>query len=652
MVSFCFSSTFYDVLDTRLTFDFHLEIHDSADLATPTIRSKTLGHSGDEDEFAPRSMQGDATEGMPESSKPDHAKAGSPSHRRRPRPPLSNPPRPTGPFHSQSQPSLGHGLSSSSSSENVHARHPAAFQGSSVHYSSPTVSYSQTGGYVGQYTMPAQPSPMNMPHSPPPYPFSHTYHHPVVPDNNNMMSQNIHANYPTMLQPHAPVFPFQRHSPEGNSSSHASSFGTRNAPLYQPHQASSSPTSPHLPSSSGQTGPSYVGSTAFHSLQYPSTLSTTPYAYPTQGYPPPSPMYQSPYAPSPFTQHYTQTGDPEPQGAWYYVPHPTTNPSAQQYEPSLAFQGHYPVGYPQVGRPGVEHPYGGAGQSSSSNLPDPSSPYPNTPSHALPSRYSENRTPSDTPLVTGTGPPEVDPAAMTPSSSSSSGHPPNEKPVVRRSYHPNPPAHRSEWVMWAGNVPSDATHDELWRFFNQPNGADTHTGVLSIFLISRSSCAFVNYETEADLKAAIERFNGKPLRPNDPRCPRLVCRVRRKDDDLKAGVGGQRGMGMHIRWIKEQKGKAREGASDTSDLSTTDDPGASPTSVSERLAKAVSNLSMSSDEGRSPRRGLHVKHSSSSGSYTSTNSSFLAKNFPKRYFILKSLTQVRACRLYRLQFER
>ncbi|KAF9046303.1 YT521-B-like domain-containing protein, partial [Panaeolus papilionaceus] len=173
----------------------------------------------------------------------------------------------------------------------------------------------------------------------------------------------------------------------------------------------------------------------------------------------------------------------------------------------------------------------------------------------------------------------------------------------RRPYHPNPPAHRSEWVMWAGNVPSDATHDELWKFFNLPPGDSSsvayHSGVISIFLISRSSCAFVNYDTEVTLLAAIGRFNGVPLRGHDPRCPRMVCRVRKKDDDLKAGVGGQRGMGMHTRWVKQQKEKGRD-----------------------------------DEDGHPPE-----KQSSGSGSFTSSNSSFLVRYFPKRYFILKSLSQ-------------
>lgn len=200
--------------------------------------------------------------------------------------------------------------------------------------------------------------------------------------------------------------------------------------------------------------------------------------------------------------------------------------------------------------------------------------------------------------------------------------------------------------MWAGNVPSDTTHDELWRFFKQPasrgsprsaspnygasEDADTLTdGVSSIFLISRSNCAFVNFDTEAHLHSAIERFNGKSLRSDDARCPRLVCRVRRKDDDLKAGVGGQRGMGLHTRWVKEKGPKA-----DDSNVKTPLASDHLPSESADQLSMA--SLSLSSDDDRI----LPTTKQSSSGSYASTNSSILTRYFPKRYFILKSLTQV------------
>jgi hypothetical protein len=194
--------------------------------------------------------------------------------------------------------------------------------------------------------------------------------------------------------------------------------------------------------------------------------------------------------------------------------------------------------------------------------------------------------------------------------------------------------------MWVGNVPSDATHNELWRFFtdplkDSPTDVAESNGVLFIFLIPRSSCAFINFESERCLKSAITRFHGRPLRL-DSHCPRLVCRVRRKDDDLKAGVGGQRGMGMHARWIRDQMGRSLQ-SRDPSDQS---DPPTSPSSSSEQLAPAMSSLSLSNDEEGHPS-SLAKGNSSSSGSYASTNSSFLTRHFPKRYFILKSLTQVR-----------
>lgn len=160
--------------------------------------------------------------------------------------------------------------------------------------------------------------------------------------------------------------------------------------------------------------------------------------------------------------------------------------------------------------------------------------------------------------------------------------------------------------MWAGNVPSDASHNELWHFFNQVDETKIPSGVLSIFLISKSSCAFFNYESDADLHTAIAKFNGIPLRSHDLRCPGLVCRRRNIDDDLKAGVGGQRGVGMHTRWVRDQQKK--------SDLSAS---------------------ALSDDEFRPP----FVTRSDSSVSNASTNSSLLSRYFLKRYFILKSLSQ-------------
>ncbi|KAJ7503842.1 hypothetical protein B0H11DRAFT_2355681 [Mycena galericulata] len=157
-------------------------------------------------------------------------------------------------------------------------------------------------------------------------------------------------------------------------------------------------------------------------------------------------------------------------------------------------------------------------RSSTAPPPPPPSPHPNCPAHG-PQHISYPSSPTYA-------------RASTPASSSISTQSPaqgREKPLVRRGYHPNPPAHRFEWVMWMGHVPSDAGHDELWRFFTQvASSASSSTtppsfsaatsstgsaeaesgtaGVLSIFLISRSSCSLVNYDTEPALLAVIARF--------------------------------------------------------------------------------------------------------------------------------------------------
>jgi hypothetical protein len=225
--------------------------------------------------------------------------------------------------------------------------------------------------------------------------------------------------------------------------------------------------------------------------------------------------------------------------------------------------------------------------------------------------------------------------------------------------------------MWAGSVPSDAVHGELWRFFTQPPGGDggsaagsssrgesadgglvegggrerSHNGVLSIFLISHSSCAFVNYETEAHLQVAVARFNGVSLRA-DPRCARLLCRVRRKDDDPRAGVGGQRGSGMHTKLVKAKQnaGQSVGQDQDSASSASASDLGTS-SSGSHSFEPSLSTLSIgSSDDDSGPTRPPlhpHAAESNSSDSHASTNSSLLRQHFPQRYFILKSLTRVR-----------
>jgi hypothetical protein len=124
--------------------------------------------------------------------------------------------------------------------------------------------------------------------------------------------------------------------------------------------------------------------------------------------------------------------------------------------------------------------------------------------------------------------------------------------------------------------------------------------------------------------------------------------VRRKDDDLRAGVGGQRGIGMHTRWVKaKQRASGARAGDDEGSLTSASEPG-TPSSDSHRsLEPGMSALSIESGEEdgvdapvRPPLRP-RLAGSSSSGSHASTDSSLLRQHFPQRYFILKSLTRVR-----------
>jgi hypothetical protein len=197
--------------------------------------------------------------------------------------------------------------------------------------------------------------------------------------------------------------------------------------------------------------------------------------------------------------------------------------------------------------------------------------------------------------------------------------------------------------MWAGNVPSDVTQDELQEYFNQPlppaelgtpkdrqQGVygGVYGGVLTVFLISRSNCAFVNFGSEEQLLAATVRFHGHPIRPHDQRCPRLVCRVRRKEDDLMAGVGAQRGSGMHTKWVKEEKARIEHEQTGT-------------VALPKDLVRPSSPLSVPSDDSGWIGEGHVSTHANLSrpASIASTNSDMLTRYFPQRYFILKSLTE-------------
>ncbi|KAL4737085.1 YT521-B-like domain-containing protein [Aspergillus similis] len=73
-------------------------------------------------------------------------------------------------------------------------------------------------------------------------------------------------------------------------------------------------------------------------------------------------------------------------------------------------------------------------------------------------------------------------------------------------------------ALWVGNLAPGTNIVELKDHFSQ----DATKDLESVFLISRSNCAFVNYKTEEACIKALSRFHDTRLRG-----ARLVCRVRR-----------------------------------------------------------------------------------------------------------------------------
>ena len=77
---------------------------------------------------------------------------------------------------------------------------------------------------------------------------------------------------------------------------------------------------------------------------------------------------------------------------------------------------------------------------------------------------------------------------------------------------------QSGHALWVGNLPPDAQIADLKDHFSR----DATEDIESVFLISKSNCAFVNYRSEEACTTAMNRFHDSRFRE-----VRLVCRLRR-----------------------------------------------------------------------------------------------------------------------------
>ena len=77
---------------------------------------------------------------------------------------------------------------------------------------------------------------------------------------------------------------------------------------------------------------------------------------------------------------------------------------------------------------------------------------------------------------------------------------------------------QSGHALWVGNLPTGAQVVDLKEYFSK----DAKNDIESVFLISKSNCAFVNYRTEEACSAAMVRFHDSRFQNT-----KLVCRLRR-----------------------------------------------------------------------------------------------------------------------------
>jgi RNA recognition motif-containing protein len=77
---------------------------------------------------------------------------------------------------------------------------------------------------------------------------------------------------------------------------------------------------------------------------------------------------------------------------------------------------------------------------------------------------------------------------------------------------------QSGHALWVGNLPPSTHIIDIKDHFSKIAAED----IESLFLISKSNCAFVNYKTEPGCVAALARFHDSWFQAT-----RLVCRLRR-----------------------------------------------------------------------------------------------------------------------------
>ncbi|KAJ5674844.1 Nucleotide-binding alpha-beta plait [Penicillium maclennaniae] len=264
-----------------------------------------------------------------------------------------------------------------------------------------------------------------------------------------------------------------------------------------------------------------------HLVQYPSPSHAQGLIYPMQSmgpYPGQNPggmpygvRFTTPYSPYAMPQHSGAGGHV---GA-HYPPFVTSPPMQTMGSGQAPVYYHAPYTAPY-----------GPGSHPLTGHPRPSGPHSRPTSRARAPPKSADSTQSDTDkqaaeeydvsktIVDGSNPMRLGHessilAQSTPASSSTPRGPPR-KP--KQSGH----------ALWVGNLPPGANVLDLKDHFSQ----DATEDIESVFLISKSNCAFVNYQSAVACAAALVRFHDSRFQG-----VRLVCRLRKGFTAPGSGTG-------------------------------------------------------------------------------------------------------------------
>jgi RNA recognition motif-containing protein len=104
---------------------------------------------------------------------------------------------------------------------------------------------------------------------------------------------------------------------------------------------------------------------------------------------------------------------------------------------------------------------------------------------------------------------------------------------------------QSGHALWVGNLPPGTNVADLKDHFSRNATKD----IESVFLISKSNCAFVNYKTETACADAMTRFHDSRFQG-----VRLVCRLRRGSAAASSGIPVNPSSGISYTESQETKG--------------------------------------------------------------------------------------------------